>query len=108
MVALVIAAQSYQLANSSYEAQHATDIQTLSAADAQYADLSQQLIDCGQIPGMTSGDHAELVAARKRIAELESGGMGVSFLGLGRWRSPHSRTTTGGWHPGGSSDTASR
>jgi hypothetical protein len=29
------------------------------------------LIDSGQIPGMTSTDHAELVAARKRIAELE-------------------------------------
>ena len=32
----------------------------------------QQLIDSGQLPGMTSGDHAELVAARKRIAELEA------------------------------------
>ena len=32
----------------------------------------QQLIDSGQIPGMTSTDHAELVAARKRIAELEN------------------------------------
>jgi transposase-like protein len=32
----------------------------------------QQLIDSGQLPGMTSGEHAELVAARKRIAELEA------------------------------------
>lgn len=31
----------------------------------------QQLIDSGQLPGLTCGDHAELVAARKRIAELE-------------------------------------
>jgi hypothetical protein len=30
----------------------------------------QQLIDSGQLPGMTSSDHAELVAARKRIVEL--------------------------------------
>jgi transposase-like protein len=32
----------------------------------------QQLIDSGQMPGMTSADHAELVAARRRIAELEN------------------------------------
>jgi hypothetical protein len=32
----------------------------------------QQLIGSGQLPGMTSSDHAELVAARKRIAELEA------------------------------------
>ena len=32
----------------------------------------QQLIDSGQMPGMSSTDQAELVAARKRIAELES------------------------------------
>jgi transposase len=32
----------------------------------------QQLIDSGQMPGMTSTDHAELVAARKRIAGLEN------------------------------------
>jgi transposase-like protein len=32
----------------------------------------QQLIDSGQVPGLTSADHAELVAARKRIAELEN------------------------------------
>ena len=33
----------------------------------------QQLVDSGQVPGMTSSDHAELVAARRRIAELEAG-----------------------------------
>jgi transposase len=32
----------------------------------------QQLTGRGQIPGMTSAGHAELVAARKRIAELEN------------------------------------
>lgn len=31
----------------------------------------QELIDTGQIPGITSKDLAELVAARRRIAELE-------------------------------------
>jgi transposase-like protein len=32
----------------------------------------QHLIDTGQLPGITSSDHVELVAARKRIAELET------------------------------------
>ncbi len=32
----------------------------------------QHLIDTGQLPGVTSTDHAELVAARRRIAELEA------------------------------------
>jgi transposase len=32
----------------------------------------QQLIDSGQLPGISSTDHAELVAARRRIAELEA------------------------------------
>jgi transposase-like protein len=32
----------------------------------------QHLIDTGQIPGTTSSDQAELAAARKRIAELET------------------------------------
>jgi putative transposase len=32
----------------------------------------QELIDTGQIPGVTSTDLAELVAARRRIAELET------------------------------------
>src|SRR4051812_31345259 len=48
------------------------------AADLQISDQSiylwrrQQLIDTGQLPGTTSSDHAELVAARRRIAELET------------------------------------
>ena len=37
-----------------------------------YTWREQQLIDSGQVPGITSTDHAELVAARKRIAELEN------------------------------------
>lgn len=32
----------------------------------------QHLIDTGQVPGITSTDRAELVAARKRIVELEA------------------------------------
>jgi putative transposase len=32
----------------------------------------QHLIDTGQLPGITSTDQAELVAARRRIAELET------------------------------------
>src|SRR4051794_21760075 len=32
----------------------------------------QELIDTGQMPGTTSTDNAELVAARRRIAELEA------------------------------------
>ncbi|MGJ6969604.1 transposase [Streptosporangium sp. G11] len=32
----------------------------------------QELIDTGQKPGITSSDHTELVAARRRIAELET------------------------------------
>ena len=32
----------------------------------------QQQTGSGQLPGMTSSDQAELVAARKRIAELEA------------------------------------
>ena len=31
----------------------------------------QHLIDSGQVPGITSSDHVELVAARRRISELE-------------------------------------
>jgi transposase-like protein len=47
------------------------------AADLQISDQvvynwrRQERIDSGQMPGVTSADHAELVAARKRIAELE-------------------------------------
>lgn len=32
----------------------------------------QDLIDSGQLPGLSSTDHAELVAARRRIAALET------------------------------------
>ena len=32
----------------------------------------QHLIDTGQVPGITSSDQAELVAARRRIAERET------------------------------------
>jgi hypothetical protein len=32
----------------------------------------QYLIGTGQLPGVTSTDHAELVAARRRISELEA------------------------------------
>jgi transposase len=48
------------------------------AADLQISDQviylwrRQHLIDTGQLPGITSSDHAELVAARRRIAELEA------------------------------------
>lgn len=37
-----------------------------------YGWRKRALIDSGQLPGMTSVEHAELVAARKRIAELEA------------------------------------
>lgn len=37
-----------------------------------YAWRRQHRIDTGQMPGLTSGEAAELVAARKRIAELEA------------------------------------
>ena len=48
------------------------------AADLQISDQTiynwreQDLIDSGQKPGLSSNDHAELVAARRRIAELET------------------------------------
>ena len=42
------------------------------SAQVIYTWRRQQLIDSGQMPGMTSTDQAELVAARKRIAELEN------------------------------------
>ena len=50
-------------------AQVAYDLQI--SAQAIYT-WRRQLIDSGQIPGITSSDHAELVAARRRIAELEN------------------------------------
>lgn len=37
-----------------------------------YVWLRQDRIDTGLEPGMTSADHAELVAARRRIAQLET------------------------------------
>ena len=42
------------------------------SAQVIYTWRRQQLIDSGQLPGMTSTDHGELVAARRRIAELEA------------------------------------
>ncbi|MBO0786359.1 MAG: transposase [Actinobacteria bacterium] len=42
------------------------------SAQVIYSWRRQQLIDSGQVPGMNSSDHAQLVAARKRIAELEN------------------------------------
>src|SRR5690242_742227 len=49
------------------------------SAQVVYTWRRQQLIDSGQILGITSRDHAELVAARKRIAELEN------ELAIHRW-----------------------
>jgi transposase-like protein len=37
-----------------------------------YAWRRQELIDTGQLAGTTSNDNAELIAARKRIAQLEA------------------------------------
>lgn len=51
-------------------AQVAFDLQI--SAQVIYTWRRQQLIDSGQVPGITSTGHAELVAARKRIAELEN------------------------------------
>lgn len=51
-------------------AQIAYDLQI--SAQAIYTWRRRQLVDSGQMPGMTSSDHAELVGARKRIAELEN------------------------------------
>lgn len=41
------------------------------SGQAIYGWRRQQLIDSGRLPGLTSTEHAELVAARKRIAQLE-------------------------------------
>ena len=49
------------------------------AADLQISDQTiyvwrrQDLIDSGQLPGLSSTDNAELVAARRRIVQLEAG-----------------------------------
>ena len=37
-----------------------------------YTWRNQELIDSGQRPGVSSTDYAELIAARKRIADLET------------------------------------
>jgi transposase-like protein len=37
-----------------------------------YSWRRQEAIDTGRLPGVTSTDHAELTAARRRIAELET------------------------------------
>lgn len=37
-----------------------------------YSWCKQYLIDSGRVPGMTSSDHVELVAVRKRIVQLET------------------------------------
>ena len=48
------------------------------AADLQISDQTiyvwrrQDLIDSGQLPGLSSTDNAELVAARRRIVQLET------------------------------------
>jgi transposase-like protein len=42
------------------------------SAQCIYTWRRQQLIDSGQLPGVTSTHHAELVAALRRMAELEN------------------------------------
>jgi transposase len=42
------------------------------SAQCIYTWRKQYLIDSGQLPGLSSSDHAELVAARRRIVELEA------------------------------------
>jgi transposase len=51
-------------------AQVATDLDI--SEQTIYVWRRQELIDTGQLPGTTSSDNAELVAARRRIAELET------------------------------------
>lgn len=51
-------------------AQVATDLDI--SALVSYTWRRQHLIETGQMPGITSRDQAELVAARRRIAELET------------------------------------
>jgi transposase-like protein len=64
------------------------------SAQVIYTWRRQQLIDSGQIPGMTSTDQAELVAARKRIAELEN--ERVFFAGPhSPWQRPTNENTNG-------------
>jgi len=42
------------------------------SAQAIYSWRKQEQIDTGERPGLSSSDHGELVAARKRIAQLEA------------------------------------
>jgi transposase-like protein len=42
------------------------------SGQAIYGWRRQQLIDSGRAPGLSSGERAELAAARKRIAQLEA------------------------------------
>lgn len=51
-------------------AQVATDLDI--SEQTIYVWRRQELIDTGQLPGTASSDNAELVAARRRIAELET------------------------------------
>jgi transposase-like protein len=51
-------------------AQVATDLDI--SEQTIYVWRRQELIDSGQLPGTTTSDDAELVAARRRIAELET------------------------------------
>lgn len=51
-------------------AQVATDLDI--SEQTIYVWRRQELIDTGQLPGTTSAENAELVAARRRIAELET------------------------------------
>ena len=51
-------------------AQVAAELQI--SEQAIYGWRRQHLIDTGQLPGLSSTDNAELVAARRRIAELET------------------------------------
>jgi transposase len=51
-------------------AQVATDLDI--SEQTIYVWRHQELIDTGQLPGTTSAENAELIAARRRIADLEA------------------------------------
>jgi transposase-like protein len=58
---------------SSKLAVHQTDRHDLGISEQTiYVWRRQHLIDVARLPGPTSGEQAELVAARRRIAELEA------------------------------------
>lgn len=71
----------------------------------------RHLIDTGQAPGIFSSENAELIAARRRIAELEQelaiyrrAAELLDALGTGRktgcrWRCPAQGTTRLHWEP---------